>query len=395
MRIHAGQHGAGTRRREAGRAFTLTELLIVIAILAVVVLVGLPAFASMLRGSERTLAENQLRSGMQAAQTAAVGRGGADTAAVFFYEPGAFENGGRTSILPCEFVGRIIDTDALGNDVERDVFAPFGGAEPVQLPPGWMVRGFAAPSLIHDQVANPNGWYEPTANRIVNPKGGWVFPETAFYDQDPVTGLHANDTDLVGSVTARQTFMVRFEGGSGVVKSNNPGPVVVIAPRPASTGAATRAPGAVNLWRRPDLADKGLSKWARAVINRPIGTQSPGSPPMSDAFRRQLIGDESGDTVLACSVDVTALYNESKLAEGLLTSGLNKSTGSLYAKPGLNSVPLLDSTLWTTGFSAQTAGTDIDNWIMGKLQRNGQYVESDAMIFAFDRLSAKPREIKP
>lgn len=391
MRIHAGQNNATTGLHKL-RAFTLTELLIVIAILAVVVLVGLPAFASMLRGSERTLAENQLRSGTQAAQTAAVGRGGADTAAVFFYEPGAQENGGRTSILPCEFVGRIIDTDALGNEVERDVFAPFGGAEPVQLPPGWMVRGFAAPSLLHDQVANPNGWYEPvTSGRIVNPNGGWVFPETSFYSQDPTTGEHASDTDLVGSITARQTFMIRFEGGSGVIKSNEPGPVIVIAPRPSSKGAVTRATGAGNLWKRPDLADKGLSKWARSVINRTL----PGNKQQQEAARRELIGDESGDTVLAASVDVVSLYNESKLAEGLQTSGLNKATGSLYAKPGVNAVPTLDSTLWTTGFSASGSETEIDNWIMGKLQRNGQYVESDAMIFAFDRLSAKPREIKP
>ncbi len=392
MKIHGERHDGKSAASRSSMGFTLTELLIVIAILAVVVLVGLPAFASMLRGSERTLAENQLRAGMQSAQTAAVGRGGADTAAVFFYEPGTLEGAGRTSILPCEFVGRIIDKDLQNNDVERDVFAPFAGAEPVQLPPGWMVRGYAAPSLIHDQAFNPNGWYERSPGRIVNAKGGWVFPETAFYYQDPATGLHSSDTDKVGNVTARQTFMVRFEGGSGAVKTNDPGPVIVVAPRPSSVGASTRPTGANNLWRRPDLADKGLSKWTRAVITRPIGT---GVPTMTALLRRQMIGDESGDTVLACTVDVAALYNEFKLAEALQTSGVNKSTGSLYAKPGVNAVPALDGSLWTSGFSAGAAGKDIDNWIMGKLQRGGQYVESDAMLFAFDRLSAKPREIKP
>lgn len=366
-------------------AFTLVELLVVISLLAIVVLIGLPAFASMIQGSQRTLAENQLRAGLASARDAAIRSASGDSAAVFFFEPG-----GRTTIVPCIEVGKIMDQDPAGGNasIERSVFAPLSTTEPVQLPPGWMARGYAPSGRLHSTL-NPTGWYPSYAGlrEYDTTRGSWVFPETDFYD---ITA--ASDTQS-GVNTLRQTFMIRFQAHTGQLVMAETAPAIVLSPRP-STRNRQPADGAVNrasMWQRVDIATEGTAVWARRTIQR-LGNDT-----TQQALLRQLLGAESGDTILSGSVSLVSLYDENKLAASLGARGVNRTSGCMYLPhPGGTSAPKIDNYLFAGTYSATNFVERTDRWMIGQLtDTNGQFVASDALIFSFDRFTAKPQEIKP
>ena len=256
------------KRPGAARAFTLTELLVVITLLVIVIAVGLPAFGAMLASSNRTLAIGQFKAAMSAARDAAIRSTDSDSAAVFFFEPG-----GRMTIVPCVQVGTVQDRDHLNWNqypnftVKRDVFAPAGSSEPIQLPPGWMVRAFAGSAMLDDGNANATGWYgEVPGSREYNAdNGSWVFPETGFFNQDADRDTGANNRTL------RQTFMVRFEKGTGNLVVNQAFPSVVLAPRSSEQGAVTRVVGTPleTDWRRVDRTDN-VAQWARRLLARRV-----------------------------------------------------------------------------------------------------------------------------
>ncbi|MFN0132137.1 MAG: type II secretion system protein, partial [Phycisphaerales bacterium] len=163
-------------RHLARRAFTLVELLVVIAIFVLLLAIAVPAFSNMLYSSEQSLADNALRSALTAARDAAARNGPEqDAAAVFTFEPD-----GRLSVLTCVRAGVIEDVPPLGAraTVTREVFVPLAGFLPIQMPRGWMVRGYAPPNSVDD------GWYEDTylnTGPLVVRSGNWVFPETGFF----------------------------------------------------------------------------------------------------------------------------------------------------------------------------------------------------------------------
>src|SRR4051812_14600321 len=116
--------------RHPRRAFTITEILVVISIIVLMIAIAVPAFSSLIGSSERALAENQLRAGLAAARDAAIQSETGDGAAVFFFTPG-----GRISIVACTAVGQIEDqVPPVGavptTNITRDVFAPVPGMEP-------------------------------------------------------------------------------------------------------------------------------------------------------------------------------------------------------------------------------------------------------------------------
>jgi len=370
------------------RAFTLVELLVVITLLVVVVLIGLPAFASMLQGSARTLAENQIRAGMSSARDAAIRSMNGDSAAVFFFEPG-----GRTTIVPCIEVGTIKDRDPSGRagTVERSVFAPISTSEPVQLPPGWMVRGYVPANRLHS-ATNATGWYPsyPGQREYDTTSGSWVFPETDFYD------ISAASDSRGGSVeTLRQTFMVRFQARTGQLVMSETAPAVVVSPRP-STANRVPADGAVTrnnaeTWKRVDRAAEGSAVWSRRTIQRLA------NDPTQQIVLRQLMGAESGDTILCGSVSLLSAYEENRLAASLGARGTNRVTGSMYQPhAGGTNPPRVDNTLFDSTYSSNNFVDRTDRWMIGRLtDLNGQFVSSDAILLSFDRFTAQPREIKP
>lgn len=296
------QGGHSARRRGA---FTLIEMLVVMVVIVLILAVSLPAFSNMLYSQEETAAESQLQAGVSAARDAAVRLGpGQDTAAVFAFEPG-----GRLTILTAVKVGHVHAPLTLslpaGVPSEYEVFAPISGGTTVQLPPNWMVRGYATEGAID------LGWYGPRpggAKGYSLGKPAWVAPETSFYD-------HSRADDGAN----RNTFVLRFSGGSGELTGASMEPILVVLPRPSYAG---RPSGAT--WLRPDLAED-LVVWARRALVDPLTSIAANQ---RAAFRWALLGRGSGDTVVAKPVQTLALYDESRLARGLGVR-LNRISGSL------------------------------------------------------------------
>ena len=381
-------------RTNSLRAFTLTELLVVITLLVIVIAVGLPAFGAMLSSSNRTLAIGQFRAAMAASRDAAIRSTDSDSAAVFYFEPG-----GRLTIVPCIQVGTMLDRDPLNagqfpnTSLKRDVFAPSGSSEPIQLPPGWMVRAFAGSAMLDDGNNNATGWYPAIAGREYDRQNGsWVFPETGFYD------INADSDTTSPGRTLRQTFMVRFEKGTGNLVVNQSAPAVVVSPRDSTQGGLTRLAGSplATDWRRVDRSDN-VAQWSKRLLSRRVDPAGGGGKVAPDILVG-LIGDESGDTVLAASVDLVTLYDEKTMSASLGARGLNAYSGSIYlwAEQGNNPnpVPAIDTALFTS-LDAATVGQRVDQWIVGTLMVDGRLVESDALIYGFDRYTGQPREVKP
>lgn len=438
MKNRSAQSAKPVRHPARAVAFTLVELLVIVAIIGVLLASGVPAIRNMIYTSSGSLAESQLHFGLGAARDLAIRSAGGDTAAVFTFEPG-----NRLSIIPMVYVGQILDTrdpdqplGAAAPTCYRDVFAPSALAEPVQLPAGWMVRGFAAPGTVFADGMNAesppvmvksNGWYyeqpatakgnrrlnlgtDQIANGLAN-RGNWVFPETGFYDPS------VTERGMVGSrPNNRNTFMVRFEAGTGRIVGANPTPVIVLLPRvqidlnePNSLASqrVNWTPNQRSDWRRVDHTDN-LAGWARAVCKMPDSVDA-----------AALIGCRSTDSALASSVNIVGLYDESRMASAIGARGLNRQTGTIYggAITGLNTAtevpkaPNIDLTLWSGSTTVAGAGADpnraervqmlINNWMINALRYSdvvatdpATSINSDARIFTVDSYLGSVSEAK-
>lgn len=360
-----------SHRTIAARAFTLLELLVVISIFVLILLVAVPSFASLLYSQERTQAENQLAVAMAAARSAAVSTEGlGDTAAVFFFDPA-----GRTRVAVYQEVGQIDEVTAAGNPVRRDVFVASPGFQPVVFPRGWMVRAFAPPGT-------PDGeWYEPNNFRQCNVRtGNWVFPETGFYEPD---AKFNNKSGL-----NRQSFMVRFEAGTGVLNMSSRTPAIIIDPSPSSYFRSVLNPWKkFASWSLPRADDQAT------FVKRFLAKGSF----VNDLDRRTMFGDNSPDTVLARPVTELALYDERSLAVGIKAGGVNSITGCIYGDPtnpvALPTAPTLDPRLFGGSIDAVKITDAINNWIQGTTGPGG--ATSDARIFTIDRYQGIAREVTP
>lgn len=256
----AGGAGSGAGPGAAG-AFTLTELLVVIVILVLVLAISVPAFTSIMYSQESSLAQTRLATALRAARDAALqSNAGTDTAAVFF-----FEQGGRARIVTCIKAGEMQDrvgggggTGGGGNTVLREVFVPLETVEPVELPRGWMVRGYV-PAFSINQGGS---WYEqyPAAGGVryggtAGDEPAWVFPETDFFRTLP-------SDQFAGA--SRQTFMVRFQGGSGIMAPTIASEVLVLAPHRNRANRNTALPQ----WQRADLASD-YRRFVRRLLTAP------------------------------------------------------------------------------------------------------------------------------
>ena len=164
MRRSSGHYGR--------RAFTMIELLVVMAIATIMLLIAVPAFNSLAYSTRRASAENSLKGGLRTARMIAIEAGeGRDVAAVFTHEAG-----GRITIVPAVFVGELLDQ--INGELKRvEMFAPVSGVDAVQLPPGWSVRAYAPPNSI-DGTTESAGWYN--SGNYPASQGNWVFPETGL-----------------------------------------------------------------------------------------------------------------------------------------------------------------------------------------------------------------------
>jgi prepilin-type N-terminal cleavage/methylation domain-containing protein len=348
-------NSAGTATRTAGRrGFTMVELLVVASIFVLLISLAVPAFSNMLYSSEQSMAENALRIGVSSARDAAArGARGEDAAAAFFYEPGV----GYT-IVPYVYAGVLQDASggvgAPGSPpatIQREVFVPVAGYEPVQLPRNWMIRGFAPPSSIDGQ------WYGNSPAVAGNPydvpavrqRGNWVFPESGFYNMQVATDGRN-----------RQTFILRFEGGTGLLNPVHPDPVLLLAPAPTQ---AFRGAAPFNVHRAD--RDPDPRRFVRRILAINSGAAA--------ATKRQLLGDACTDTVLAKPVSLLTLYNERAFAAALGTT-INRDTGCIYTQ--------LDRPAFLPAGGNSVAFTDrINQWIEARMAN----ADSDARIFSIHR----------
>lgn len=366
------------------RAFTITELLVVIALFAILIAVAVPSFSAMIQSSEESLADSQLRTGLAAGRDAAVRSDAGDGAAVFFFDPG-----GRTRIVACVQIGTITDVvPGSTNTITRDVFVPLSLVQPVELPKGWMVRGLVTAGRMQSTASvaagstDPSmGWYEPYTGKreFVNPgtASNWVFPETGFYN-----ALKGDDDAAV-----RQTFMVRYTRGTGAVSMTNQQPVLVLDPVPA-----------IEFRKQAPWKDYSVEKATDLVqfASRVLAARSD----LTVVNQRKLIGDRATDTVLAGPVSALALYQERKLAQAVGARGVNRATGSLY---GLRDLvkgdvvprePQYDLKLFPTAPSGSQLSTRINDWMQGKTSADLK-MPSEARLYTISRYLGQAREITP
>ncbi|MBK7405163.1 MAG: prepilin-type N-terminal cleavage/methylation domain-containing protein [Phycisphaerales bacterium] len=346
------------QRASVGRGFTLTELIVVITIIVILTAVAVPAFRSTLASSESSMAETQLRLAFATGREAALhSDSGSDSALMFQFEPG-----GRTSMIACEYIGTFRDKsgsrDVSGRYPDRDVFVPISAFDPIQLPRGWMVRGFVPAGLLDLGGAGGRDWYD--GNRYDNKVRSWVFPETGFFD-----ALRADDG------AERQSFLVRFDGKTGAVLVGDPRECLVLLPR-ATASDRTRAPFDQYRFDR----DADLAGLVQHALQRDDWKGISGSG--IDQISR-LLGDVSGDTVLCHTVEQVVLYKESDLAESM-QARIDKATGCLYkdaVKPE---------------YVAKLDTDRLNRWLEGDTNNDGQWIEQGdtpvARIYTLQRYTA-------
>lgn len=273
------------------RGFTLVELIGVIAVIAILLAISVPAFSSLIVSSAVSRADSQVKLAAREARDVALRSFGGDVVVAFFYEP----RGRVTAAIYRQVPGALtIDSVTL------EVFAPDGALTPRQLPQGLVVRGLALPSSdVLDTTADSGdafdgqpAWY--STERYLDGRANWVLPETGFYDRE-----------LGTEGRKRQTFVMRFEAGTGRVVLNNR-PIMLVDPSPSQefrTGALLTA---FDPTRRVDLLT-----WAAQIL-----TEQP------QADQEQLLGDVATDTVLAFPVAQIAVYRPEEVARQLRNAGV-------------------------------------------------------------------------
>jgi hypothetical protein len=269
-------------------------------------------------------------------------------------------------------VGVMIDTTNVPpptNSRPREVFVPVTGYEPVQLPRGWNVRGYAPPSTIDED------WYEDTYLRNgLEAQGNWLFPETDFLDVDNgADGQH------------RQTFMVRFEGGTGLMKMADLSPVLVFSTVNGGRFRSTLPWSA----HRGDQADDA-ERFVRGILSAPLGGAVGGGQSISVADRQKLIGNGASDTVLAKPVGQLAVYDEKRMLAALRVRP-DPDTQTVYQDPEQMATP---APAFVSTVSVPQTLDDLNAWVEGHMtDGGGNEVPSDCRIFGIQRYLGTLQEL--
>jgi type II secretory pathway pseudopilin PulG len=388
------------------RGITLIEILAVIVIATVLILLTVPAFRSLTRTESSSAAEGQLQAGILQARDAALRASASQDTAAFF----SFEPGGRMTITACVQVGSIDDEQASEinpnlRPIRRDVFVPIEGLDPVQLSGSWMVRGYAAPGMIRGDWYNQPSTFGVTQRHDPN-EGAWVFPETGFYD-----AAQADDGDN------RQSFIIRFEGGSGVIKSSSIDEALVLSVRPSSADRRTTLSEA---WLNPDgyrgegvapQPPTSLIRWAtRVLTSRDLNgdnTIETGPTGTDTLLRRAVMGGVSSDMVLVRPVQQIVLYDELALAAslGVRVNAISKSLYWVDRDRWLSGRQLFPAMVpWQGDPPAGPPATDqremsrrINRWLEGSDPARGERLLAIApnRIFMLDRFSSTLRAVQP
>lgn len=386
-------------------AYTLAELVIVMAIIAILLGIGVPALSSAMHSADRAAAGDQLRLGLQSARSLAIRSERGDVVAAFLFAPASGGSTPRLTIVPCQLAGEFEDRDADDLPVRREVFVPMPEARSVVLPQGWSVRAYAAPGELEiNQNGKRHGWYDVPAGAGArdfppgDPRPGqWVFPETSFYATEGNSSVSGGQLGQQG--LNRQSFVVRFRAGTGQVMTSDARQVLVVD--------AVASLGTTGDWRPagPPWADHRLdlapdqARFVSRLLSR-SDVDGDGAASQADlAWMRALLGDEATDSILCRNVVELALYDERELVARVGSGKPNAATGTIYGDEArandLPAYPRFDRTTLPTGMTAAQMSQDISAWLEGRLVRGGRAVETTARLFTLNRYSGELVEVKP
>ncbi len=375
----AAARGHTAPRHAARPGYTLVELFLVVAILAVVVSVSIPAFTAMQTSANRALASNSLVVSLRVAKAIAEA-GEADTCVAFLQD-----EGGNTRAVPCVYVGTLEDKFSFGGDNTaqrgplRDVFAPLDDAPNIAMPAGWQVAGLAPAGLLSQTdprveaaLGNSNvcDWYNTLNYGGRNPSDPakeavqWLLPQSGYYD----VGLQYVQ-GAASTPTPRQSFMVRFEARTGsAVTSGRDALVIDVRPNEARRNQALSGVFAADRARfRADQADS-LIDWARTMLAERA---------VSREIRSRILGNASNDTVLCRAVTQLAVFRTQDLLTGIGARRANATTGTVYRAWSENRRVEFDFSIFAGNpardDNAEVRGA-ITQWIGGDTNLNGQFV---------------------
>ncbi|MFN0012313.1 MAG: Tfp pilus assembly protein FimT/FimU [Phycisphaerales bacterium] len=417
---HAPRFTWRASRRGRAPAFTLVEMLVVMLVMSIVALLTVPAFNAFSRSNTQTQAEEALKAALRAARDAALDSSPGEDVVAVFVQPLA----GSLQVVLARRAGTIADVLATtGNPpVVREVFVPIESAPVVSIPRGYAARGYVGPGVLPDSASPVSDWYVRSAGGGViyqASQSAWVAPETHYFKQVYNTGGLAGQDDGAD----RNTFMMRFEGGTGAA-SLNPAAVLVVLPRNSATGRDA-APWMQNRLDVPLDAlgrPRPLAVVVDGILNAlPAGLPASPTQAAVNVARRQLLGHESSDTVLAGPVPRVAVYEESRLAATLGTR-VDRLTGTLYWAGTDTTDTDRQAAFYDPGTSpnnirphVQTGGLGqgtyasvreaIDGWLLGDTNLNGTFGDARstaltkvvdlpvAKVFMLDRTLGEPVEV--
>jgi hypothetical protein len=199
----------------------------------------------------------------------------------------------------------------------------------------------------------------------------------------------------------RQTFMVRFESGTGNAAISARVPVLVLDPLPVLSGEGFRGAGRdpYSLEVHDPTQASSLEAFVRQQINNP--QLRAGNPP--DITK--ILGDVSPDTVLAMPVTEIALYDEARMASAIGVVRLNPITNSLYGNMEdetlAPTVPEFDRSTRTWGGAVPDA-QDIQARVDAYMTRDAhtprvldESTSFEARVFTIQRYMGQLTEVSP
>jgi len=163
-RLTHGQIAPAQRRRCAGSAFTLVEMLIVVAVLAAILTLSIPSFRKLAIKGELRNAARQVRVTLLETRLDAIESGGLT---FFHYQPGGllFEAGRGTGLADGESASGTAQEAAGLDQSSADTSASDEAPEPQSLPHGvWFpdaTEAATAPLGVEEEQVETDSWSKP------------------------------------------------------------------------------------------------------------------------------------------------------------------------------------------------------------------------------------------